>query len=152
MFTSVRCRLVYHSAPPPYFQVHLAGIKTCLFSDETCALPSVWLCLLDFEPLIFDGLQRKQGGPSHYAHSNINEDGQGGPPPFVFPCNKGKSCFFEADPARLSQDLRLPGALTLMVVSKLSKRQVLMRLKGVEPNALPRSILVFPLLFMLSVL
>lgn len=110
--------------------MYLTGIKTCLFLHETCALPSVLLCLLDFEPLVFEGLQQEKGGPSQCTHSNSNGDGQGGVPPICFPCNKGKSCFFEADPARLSQDLRLPGTLKLMVASKLSERQVCTCLSG----------------------
>lgn len=110
--------------PPLCFQVYLAGIKTCLFPCKTCALPSVLLCLLDFEPLVFEGLRKEEGGPSQETNSKNNGDGQDDRPPTLLSCNKGKSCFFKADTERLFRALRLPGALTLMVVSKLSKRQV----------------------------
>lgn len=98
-----------------------------MFSHKTCTRPSVLFCLLDFEPLVFEGLQSdKEGGPTSQdtsiSNSNVG-DGHAGPPPTLYPCNKGKSCFFEADPARLFRDFRLPGALALMVASKLSKRQ-----------------------------
>lgn len=111
--------------PLAIFQVYLAGIKTCLFSYETSAFPSVLFCLLDFEPLVFERLQQEIGAANQGTKkNNNNQDCLGGRPPTFFPCNKGKSCFFEAASAHLSRNLRLPGALTLMVTSKLSHRQV----------------------------
>lgn len=128
----------------PPFQVFLAGIKTCLFSGKTSPLPSVLLCLLDFEPLVFEGLQRGNGGLSEDASTdNNNGDGREGRHPVVFSCSKGKSCVFEADTARLSKALRIPDALMLMVASKLSKRQVCSKgKKGCEgPSAVLKPIL-----------
>lgn len=62
---------------------------------------------------------------SQSTKCDTNGDGQGNSQsPASFDFNKGKSCIFTADPASLSQALRLPGALTLMVASKLSERQV----------------------------
>lgn len=44
--------------------------------------------------------------------------------PASFFSHRGKSCIFAANPTSLSQALGLPGALTLMVASKLSDVQV----------------------------
>lgn len=58
----------------------------------------------------------------HKAKIGAARDDRSHPTSFSF--NKGKSCVFTADPTALSRALRRPGSLTLMVASKLTRKQV----------------------------
>ncbi len=107
-------------------QVYLASIQTCSLPNAKSAPPGAFLSLLDFEPLVFEGFQEvgeKDG--------NYDRDGRAGRPPAFACSDRGKSCIFTAEPVPLSRALRLPGALTLMLASRLSTNQV-----GVEERSL----------------
>lgn len=164
--------MFYPRHPSSRFQVHIAGLQTCLFSRTSSVPPTVIIYLLDFEPLVFElqqahglGLEEEEsiqceerkeerkrnndvssvtaGNSVVYRNRDNNSNkrdnrasqsancgnighGQDSShsPASSFFSHKGKSCVFTADPMSLSQSLLLPGALTLMVVSKLSERQV----------------------------
>lgn len=69
--TRTRCLCCHRALLLPH---NLSGVPyrhqdVLLFLRETCALPSILLCLLDFEPLVFEGLQSKRKVVQANAHA-----------------------------------------------------------------------------------
>lgn len=73
---------------------------------------------------LFNNRKSKTTATTRGTHASYadNENGQHHPKPFF--CSKGKSCIFTANPSGLSRALQTQSALTFLVASKLSQRQV----------------------------
>lgn len=73
---------------------------------------------------LFNNRKSKATASTRVKHASYADNENGRHHPKSFFCSKGKSCIFTANPADLSQALQTQSALTFLVASKLSQRQV----------------------------